>query len=135
LRIQLHTLGGAFARLDRVETVGQVLAGDAAQQPDHQAAGHKIVEHRQFLGDLHRVALRDDRAKHRDLDVLRVGRQMRRRNHRGRGQALWRVVVLGDANPVEAERLDILHPFDHAAIGLCSSFAVIGVGRHRPFGR
>ena len=132
---QLHPLGGALTRLVRVEAEGQILPGDAAQHPDHQPARHQIVEHRELLGDLHRVALRHDRAEHRDLDLLRVRRQMRGRDDRAGCEALRRVVMLGDAEPVETERLDVLQPLDHAAIGLRPGFAVVGIGRHRPFGR
>ncbi len=132
---QLHRLGGALARLGRVETVAQILAGDAAQQADPQAPRHQIVEHRQIFGDLHRVALRYDRAEHRDLYLLRMGREVGGRDGRGRRQPMRGIVVLGDADPVEPQALDELHPLDHAAIGLHSGVAVIGVGRHRPFCR
>src|SRR5262245_32461959 len=54
---QIHCLGRALARFRRVETVAQVLAGNAAQQPNYQPAFRQGVQHRQFLGDLHRIAL------------------------------------------------------------------------------
>jgi len=59
---------------------------------------------------------------------------MRRRDDRGRRQAMRGIVVLGDADPVKAERLDVLEPLDHPAIGLRAGFTVIGIGRHRPLG-
>ena len=73
LEDQLHALGGAFARLGRVEAKGQIFVGRPAQQPDDEAPLRQIVEHREFLGDLHRVALRDDRAEHGDLYLLGPG--------------------------------------------------------------
>ena len=132
---QLHRLGGALTRFGRVETIAQILAGCAAQQPDHQTVRHQIVEHCQILGDLHRIALRHDRAEDCDLYLLRIGCQMRRRNDRGRCQSVRRIVVLGHAYPVKAQLLDILDPFDHPAIGLHSGFVVVGIGWYRPFGR
>jgi hypothetical protein len=53
----------------------------------------------------------------------------------GRCQPVRRIVVLGHADPVEAQLLNQLDPFDHSAIGLRSGLVVIGIGRHRPFGR
>ena len=46
-----------------------------------------------------------------------------------------RIMVLGHADPVKTEFLDVLEPFNHPAIGLHSGFAVIGIGRYRPFCR
>jgi hypothetical protein len=46
-----------------------------------------------------------------------------------------RIMVLGHADPVKTEFLDVLEPFTHPAIGVHSCFAVIGIGRHRPFCR
>ena len=132
---QLHRFGGALARFGRVETVGQILAGDATQQPDPQAPRHQIVEHRQVLGDLHRVALRDDGPEDRDFDFLRMGREVGGRDGRGRGQTMRGIMMLRDTDPVEPQALGKLHPFDHTPIGLHSGVAVIGVRRHRPFCR
>ena len=70
LEDQLHPLGSALPRLRRVEAVSQIFVGRPSQQPDDEAPLRQIVEHREFLGDLHWVALRDDRAEHGDLYVL-----------------------------------------------------------------
>src|SRR3984893_9058465 len=55
LEDQLHALGGALARLRWVEAEGQIFVGRPAQQPDDEATLRQIVEHCQFLGDLHRL--------------------------------------------------------------------------------
>ncbi len=132
LQHQLHGFGGALARLGRVQAIAQILAGGPTQHPDHQAARRQIVEHRQVFGHLHRVALRDDRAEHGDGYLRRGRHHMRGRDNGRRRQAMRRIMMLGQADPVEAELLDEPNPLDHAAISLRPSFAVISVGRHRP---
>src|SRR2546430_15927264 len=44
-------------------------------------------------------------------------------------------MVLGDADPVEAELLDKAHPVDHLAISVGSGLRVVFPGRHGPFAR
>src|ERR1700761_4444561 len=44
-------------------------------------------------------------------------------------------MVLGEADPIEAQRLDEFHPLDHAAKRLATDCGIV-VGRwHRPFAR
>ena len=106
LEDQLHRLGGTLARFGRVETVAQIFPGDTAQQPDHQATLQQDVQHRQLLGDLHRIALRHDWAKHCNLYGFRAGRQMGGRDNWGGCQAMRRIMVLGYADPIKAQLLD-----------------------------
>ena len=135
LEDQLHPLVGTFARFLRVQVVAQVFVGRPAQQADHDAPRRQRVEHRQFLGDADRIAGRHDRAEQGDLDRIDAGGEPGGGDHRRRRQDARRVVVLGDADPVEAERLDEFHPLDHAAIGFGSGRGVVGGGGHRPFAR
>src|SRR6516225_523569 len=44
-------------------------------------------------------------------------------------------MVLGDADPVEPQLLDIPAALDHAAKGAQARLAVVDTGRHRPFPR
>ena len=57
----------------------------------------------------------------------RAARQAAETTGDGRQDAR-RVMVLGDADPVEAELLDEAHPLDHAAIGLGAGLRVVGAG-------
>ena len=135
LEDQLHALVGALARFLRVQIVAEIFVGRAAQQAEHEASGTHRVEHRQLLGDPDRVADRHDRAQQRDLDRIDLARQKRRRKRRRRGQDARRIMVLGQADPVEAELLDKPGSLDHALKRLGAEFGVIGGRRHRPFAR
>jgi hypothetical protein len=135
LEDQLHPFVGALARLGRIQVVGQRLVRRAAQETDDQAPLRHRIEHRDLFGHAHRIALRHDRTEQCDLDLLQVGGQERRGDDRRRGQDPRRVVMLGDADPVEAEILDELEPLDHAAIGASAGLGVVDAGRHRPFRR
>jgi len=44
-------------------------------------------------------------------------------------------MMLGNADPIETQFLDICQPLDHTLIGLHAGVRIIGPGRHRPFGR
>src|SRR6516225_1044558 len=55
-----------------------------------------------------RCALRHDRAEERDLDVVHMRRDVGRGNRQRRGQDARGIMMLGDADPVEPLRLDIL---------------------------
>src|SRR3984893_6357648 len=44
-------------------------------------------------------------------------------------------MMLGDADPVEPQFLDVAAALDHAAKGAQARLAVVGAGRHRPFPR
>ena len=135
LEDQLHPLVGALARLLGVEVVAQIFVGRAAQQAEHKAARQHRIEHRQLLGDPDRVADRDDRAQERDLDVVDMAREVGRRERRRRGQDARRIMVLRQADPVEAQLLDKAGALDHAAIGLGAHRRVVGRRWHRPFAR
>jgi hypothetical protein len=76
-----------------------------------------------------------DRPEQGDFDRIDAGGEPGGGNRRRRRQNARRVMVLGDADPVEAERLDEFNPLDHAAIGFGAGLRVVGVGRHRPFAR
>src|SRR6516165_2385187 len=51
------------------------------------------------------------------------------------GVKMRRIVVLGDADPVEPQLLDIPAALDHAAKGAQARLAVVRAGRHRPLPR
>ena len=135
LEDQFHAFGRALARFRRIEAIGQVFVGRSAQQPDDEAPLRQIVEHRQFFGDLHRVALRDDWAKHRDLYLFRPRRHVGGRNRSIRRQYPRRIMVLGDTDPVEAELLDIERPVDHALVSLGAGIGIVSRRRDGPFSR
>ena len=129
---QLHPLVGAFAQLLRVEVVGQRLIGRAAQQADDQPPAGHGVEHGQFLGQPHRIAVRHDRAEQSEFYLVHARRQISGGHRRRRGQDARRIMVLGQADPIEAELLDEADPLDHAAIDVGAGGLIIGAGGHRP---
>ena len=135
LEDQLHALIGAFAGFRRVQVVAEIFVGGAAQQADDDASRRQCVEHRHLLGDADRVGGRHDRAEQGDLDLVDARGEPGGGDDRRRGENARGIVVLGDADPVEAQLLHELHALDHAAEGFGADGGVIGGGRHRPFAR
>src|SRR5262245_831319 len=135
LEDEFHAFVGPLPRLGGVEIVRHGLVRRPPQEPDHQAALGQRVEHRQFLGHAHRVAVGHDRSEQGDLDPVQTGRDERRRDDRGRGQDSRGVVVLGDAHPVEAQLLDELEARAHVPIGLGAGLVVVRPRWHRPLRR
>src|SRR4029077_7087866 len=86
-------------------------------------------------GEQYRVALRHNRPEQRDLDLVHMRGDVGRGDRQGRGQDARRIMVLGDADPVEPQSLDVPAALDHATKGARACLAVVGAGRHRPFPR
>ena len=132
LQDQLHALIGPFPGLLRVEVIGQRLVRRPAQQPDDQTPVRHGIEHRQFLGEAHRIAVRNDRAEQGDFDLMDARRDIGGGDLRRRGQDARRIVVLRQADPIEAEFFREGDPLDHPLKDPCALAGVIGGGGHRP---
>lgn len=90
------------ARLGRVDIVRHVFIRRATHHAGNYASIRQRIEHREFLGDTHRVKDRDIRPEQRDPRALHDLRQSAREHHRVWGEAHRPEVMLGDRYPVEA---------------------------------
>ena len=77
---------------------------DAVARADHdpEAAGRSVVEHRDLLGDAHRVVQREDRGAHHDPRVGGAAEHDAGDRERRRLPAVVDAVVLGEHEQVEA---------------------------------
>ncbi len=107
---QVMRLGEALLRQARIDAHGVILGADAAHEARDEAAAREVVEHRVFFGDHQRIVHQRQRAaEDRDLGALdaarqRAGEQAGRRHH-----AVGGLVVLVEADAVEAELVGKLH--------------------------
>ena len=94
----------ALVRERRIDAAGEILGADAAHETGDDAPAAQMVEHGEFLRQRHRIAHQRQRAaEDRDLRLLgrareRGGDQVRRRH-----QPVGGLMVLVDADAVEAE--------------------------------
>src|SRR5262249_46400862 len=90
------------------------------------------IEHRQFLSDTHRIAVRNDRTEQRDFDRMDARRNIGGCNRWGRGQDARRIVVFRQADPIEPEFFCECDPLNHPSINAHALAGVICGGGHRP---
>ena len=124
----------ALMREIRIDAGRVILGADAAHEAADDAAAREVVEHRVFFGDVHRIALqRQGAAEDRDLDLLRAldkraGDEIGRRH-----QSIGVLVMLVDADAVEAEPLGIDQEVDEVRVFLGAFDRIIkAVGQHDP---
>jgi hypothetical protein len=88
----------------RIDPVGEVHVHRRADgEARHEPAAREQIEHREFLGHAQRrVVRREAVAEHDERGLRRAPRQGRRHDVRGRHEAVGVVVVLVDAQAVEA---------------------------------
>ena len=129
---QFHPLIGALSGFLGIEVVGQRFIGCAAQQSDDQAPAGHGVEHRQLLGQADRIGVRNDRAEQGDLDLVNPRREVSGGHRRRGGQDARGIMMLRQADPVEAELFDQRDALHHAAINIGAGVDVVNAGGHRP---
>src|SRR6516162_1913529 len=133
---QIVRLVEALMRKIGVDTGGMVFRADAAHEAGDDPALRQDVEHRELFGYVNRVVHQRQRtAKDRDLDRLgaldqRAGDQVRRRH-----QAVCGLVMLVDADRIEAEFLGIDERIDVARIFLRTLDRVVELVRQYHPGR
>ena len=102
---QVVRLVEAVARLGRVEREGVVLGADPAHEAGDDAPAGDDVEQRDLLGHPQRMVAQRDRVAE-DGDLARRARDEQRGHHVRRGDVpVGGLVVLVDADPVEADAL------------------------------
>ena len=106
LEDEIVRLPEAVARRARIDPVGVVLVPRAADETgDDPPAGHH-VEHRDLLGDTHRVPVQRQRVPdHADPDAVRLRHEVGGHDVRARHRPVRRLVVLVDEHAVVAEPL------------------------------
>ena len=92
-------------------------AGVAAPHHEVDASAGEVLQHREVLGDLHRVVRRDEGRRGRQDEALGPGRDEGERRG-GRGAEEGRVVVLPESEHVEADVLGVLRDGDDVANAL-----------------
>ena len=133
---QIVRLVKPLMREIRVDPRGVVFRTDAAHEAGDDPALRQIVEHREFFRDVDRVVhQRQGAAEDRDLDPLgaldqRAGDQVGRRH-----QPVGGLVVLVDADRVEAELLGIDQRIDVAGVFLGALDRVVEAVRQHDPGR
>ena len=97
-------------------------AGVAAAEHEVGAAARHVLEHREVLGDLHRVVRGDEGRRGREDEPLGLRGDVRERR-RGRGRPERRVVVLAQREDVESDLLGVLGDGDRVADPLAPRWA------------
>ena len=129
---QVVRLGVALLRLRRIDPHRVIFGADAAHEAGDEAAARQVVEHRVFFGDHQRIVEERQRpAEDRDLGALdragqRAGEHARRRHH-----AVGGLVVLVEADAVEAEPVGQFHLVEILVIEVGALFRVVvavGIG-------
>ena len=131
----------ALVRKGRIDAGRMIFGADAAHEAGDQAALRQNVEHREFFGDVDRIADNRQRAaEHGDLGGLgaldeRARDQVRRRHH-----AVSGLMVFVDADDVEAEFFGIGQLIEIGIVFRGAFFRIVeAVGQHHPgramFGR
>ena len=107
---QVVRLGEALLRLRRIDAHGVIFGADAAHEAGDEAAAREVVEHRVFLGNHQRIVEQRQRAaEDRELGALDAARERAGEHARDRHHAVGGLVVLVEADAVEAELVGELH--------------------------
>ena len=111
-----------------------MLAADAAHEAGDDAAARHDVEHRDLLGDAQRmVAQRDGVAEDGDLGAAGAAHQRRGHQVGRRHRAVGVLVVLVDAQAVEAELLGVLQLVEVLVVEPVAALRVVdAVGQRHP---
>ena len=129
---QVVRLRKALLREARVDAHGVIFGADAAHEARDDAAAREIVEHRVFFGDHQRIVHQRQRAaEDRDLRLLDAARERARERTGRRHHAVGGLVVLVEADAVEAEPVGQLHLVEILVIELGAFFRIVvavGIG-------
>ncbi len=125
-------LGVALLRLRRVDAHGVIFGADAAHEAGDEAAARQVVDHRVFFGDHQRVVEQRQRAaEDRDLGALDRARQRAGQHAGRRHHAVGGLMVLVEADAVEAEPVGQLHLVEILVIELGALLRIVvavGIG-------
>ena len=103
-------LGEPLLRIHRVDAHGVIFGADAAHEARDEAAARQVVEHGVFFRDHQRIVEQRQRAaEDRELGALDRARQRAGQHARDRHHAVGGLVVLVEADAVEAELVGELH--------------------------
>ena len=101
----------------------------ADRETGDEPSARNAVEHREFFGDAHRrIVERDGIAEHHEADIRCPPRKPRRDDVRRGHDAVAVLVMLVDADAVEAERAGI---FEHVHVGVVDLVRLCGVEQAR----
>ena len=102
----------------------------ADREAGDQAPARNHVEHREFLGDANRRIVKRDRvAEHHQVGVARAPREGGRHDIRRRHQAVRILMMLVDAEPVEAHRVGILELIEVVVVEAMTDFGIVQIAR------
>jgi hypothetical protein len=103
---QLHAIVGALARFLRMEVVGQRFVGGAAQHAHIRRPSAIVSSIAISSASNTGVLCGTIGPRQRNFDVVHVRGDVGRGDRQRRGQDARRIMVLGDADPVEPQFLD-----------------------------
>ena len=133
---QVVRLGEALLRIGRIDAGGMIFGADAAHEAGDDAAAGEVVEHRVFFGDVQRIVHQRQRAaEDGDLGVLDAARQRAGEHARHRHHAVGGLMVLVEADAVEAELVGEFHLVEIVVIELGAFLRIVMVVGERHPGR
>ncbi len=132
LQNEIDALVGHLARLLSDIGVGQMLVWRSAQKQDDDAPLAHRVEHRNLFGDAHRIGEWQQGPQKRDLGARQNLAQRARHDERVGRQHVGRVMMLRDADPVEAKLFGPAAVFDASPHAHARDFTVAISGRNGP---
>ncbi len=124
----------APVRFRRIGAEGMILRADAAHEAGDQPPARDVVEHGVFLGHHQRIVEQRQRtAEHCDPDVLGAARERPRHDAGDRHDAVGVLVVLVDADAVEADLVGVFDLVQIAVVELVADLGiVIAIGQRHP---
>ena len=125
----------AAASLGGIDAVHLVLVGGAAQESHDEAAVGEVVQQGEFLGGSDGVVQRHQGAEHGDFDRLAAFGDGGGHHRRRAGDDSPRVMVLGEADPLEPHLLGELAFLHAVLVALHGGFGIAVAGRSGPGGR
>ena len=133
---QVVRLGVALLRVSRIDAHGVIFGADAAHETRDQPPAREIVEDRVFLRDHERIVDERQRAaENGELGALDAARERAGENARDRHHAVGGLVMLVEADAVEAELIGKFHLIEILVVELGALLRVVMAVRERDPGR
>ena len=125
-------LGETLLRIGRIDAHGMIFGADAAHEARDQPPAREIVEDRVFFRDRERIVEQRQRAaEDRDLGALDAARERAREHAGDRHHAVGGLMVLVEADAVEAELVRQLHLVEIIVIEFGALLRIVVAVRER----
>ncbi len=125
-------LGESLLRQRRIDAHGVIFGADAAHEAGDETAACEVIEHGVFLGNHQRIVEERQRAaEYRELCPLDAARECTGEDAGDRHHAVGGLVMLVEADPVEAKGVGELHLVEIFVIEPGAFFGIIETVRQR----